>query len=273
MIYPHGGLPIKRHNNIRDITAIWLSEVCHDVEREPPLLPLTGEAILPQSANRRDDARADIRARGFWRRQQNAFFDVRVFYPNAPSYLHTSIPAMYRRHEQAKKREYCDRIREVEMASFTPLIFATTGGMGREATAFYKRLADGLAAKNNAAYSTTLAWMRCTLSFSLLRSAVMCIRGSRSTSHRVPDASLKATSPYICLCEHNFYFIIISILPTFPPVYHGFSCSLCFLKLKFEVHTCLVQDGVLPVIWMPPLYFWRTKEQRSGQIDHFFLPR
>ena len=34
-----------------------------------------------------------------------------------------------------------------------------------------------------------------------------------------------------------------------------------------------VQDGVVPVTWMPPLYFWHTKDQRSGQIDHFFLPR
>ena len=34
-----------------------------------------------------------------------------------------------------------------------------------------------------------------------------------------------------------------------------------------------IQDGVLPVTWMPPLYFWHTKEQRSGQMDHFFLPR
>ena len=191
MICRHGGLPILRHNDIRDITANWLSEVCHDVEREPPLLPLTGETIIPQSANRREDARADIRARGFWGWQQGAFFDVRVFHPNAPSYRHTSIPTMYRKHEQAKKREYGDRIREVEMASFTPLVFATTGGMGREATAFYKRLADLLANKNNVAYSTTMAWMRCSLSFSLLRSAVMCIRGSRSSSHRVPNASLE----------------------------------------------------------------------------------
>ena len=32
---------------------------------------------------------------------------------------------------QAKEREYGDRIREVEMvlSSFTPLVFATTGGM------------------------------------------------------------------------------------------------------------------------------------------------
>ena len=180
-----------RHNDIQDITANWLSEVCHDVEREPPLLPLTGETIIPQSANRRDDARADIRARGFWGRQQSAFFDIRVFHPNAPSYRHTSISAMYRRHEQAKKREYGDRIREVEMASFTPLVFATTGGMGREASAFYRPLADLMAANNNSTYSTTMAWMRCVLSFSLLRAAVMCILGSRSSSHHVPNASLE----------------------------------------------------------------------------------
>ena len=35
-----------------------------------------------------------------------------------------------------KKREYADRIREVEQVSFTPLVFVTTGGMGREAVVF-----------------------------------------------------------------------------------------------------------------------------------------
>ena len=68
------------------MTASWLYEVCHDVAVEPPLQPLTGETIVPASANRRDDARADIHARGFWGRQQGAFFDIRVFHPNAPSY-------------------------------------------------------------------------------------------------------------------------------------------------------------------------------------------
>ena len=48
----------------------------------------------------------------------------------------------YRRHEQAKKREYGQRIREVERGVFTPLVLSTTGGMGREVTTFYKRLAD-----------------------------------------------------------------------------------------------------------------------------------
>ena len=44
----------------------------------------------------------------------------------------TSIPALYRQHELGKKREYGDRIREIEHASFTPLIFSTTGGLAKE---------------------------------------------------------------------------------------------------------------------------------------------
>ena len=101
-----------------------------------------------------------------------AFFDIRVFHPNAQSYRHSSISSLYRCHELTKKREYGDRIREVENGSFTPLVFATTGGMGREATLFYK---DQISEKRNTIYSKTMAWIRCTLSFSLLRSAVMCI--------------------------------------------------------------------------------------------------
>jgi len=38
-----------------------------------------------------------------------------------------------------------------------------------------------IAVKHNKAYSKTLNLMRCRISFSLLRSAVMCLRGSRSS--------------------------------------------------------------------------------------------
>ncbi len=78
---------------------------------EPPLQPLTGEAIVPTSANCRDDARADIHARGFWGRRQGAFFDIRVFHPNAPSYRRTQVGSLFRRHELDKKRAYADRVR------------------------------------------------------------------------------------------------------------------------------------------------------------------
>ena len=80
----------------------------HDVAIEPPLQQLNGEAIVPGTANWQDEIHADIHARGFWGRRQGAFFDVRVFHPNAPSYRNSTIPSIYRRHEQEKK-EYGDR--------------------------------------------------------------------------------------------------------------------------------------------------------------------
>ena len=40
---PCGGLPSIRYNELRDITAGLLSEVCHHVGIEPPLQPVTGE--------------------------------------------------------------------------------------------------------------------------------------------------------------------------------------------------------------------------------------
>ena len=68
MVCQHGGLTFVRHNDLRDITAGFLSKVCSDVAIEPPLQPLTGEVITPKTANRQADARADIYARGFWGR-------------------------------------------------------------------------------------------------------------------------------------------------------------------------------------------------------------
>ena len=66
--------------------------------------------------------RLDIHARGVWERQRSAFFDVRVFLPNADS--------IYRQHENEKKRKYATRVLEIEQGTFTPLVFSTTGGMG-----------------------------------------------------------------------------------------------------------------------------------------------
>ena len=54
-------------------------------------------------------------------------------------YRSSSIQSLYRRHEQEKKREYGDSVREIEQASFTPLVFATTGGMGRDSLAWPDR--------------------------------------------------------------------------------------------------------------------------------------
>ena len=76
-----------------------------------------------------------------------------------------------------------ERVREIEHGSFTPLVFSTSGGMGPTTTTAYKRLAALISEKHNQQYSTTLHWMRCRLSLSLIRSAIMCLRGARSTYH------------------------------------------------------------------------------------------
>ncbi len=81
-----GGYPTIRHNENRDLTADLLTEVCHDVGVEPQLQPLSGENLSYSTANSDDQARLDVKARGFWGpQQQSAYFDVRIFNPNTPS--------------------------------------------------------------------------------------------------------------------------------------------------------------------------------------------
>ena len=87
---------------------------------------------------------------------------------------------IYRQHEIEKKRQYASRILEVEQATFTPLVFSTTGGMGDECKRYHSRLAELVAAKNGESYATTMSWIRARVSFALLRSALLCLIGSRA---------------------------------------------------------------------------------------------
>ena len=83
---------------------------------------------------------------------------------------------------------YEQRVREVERASFTPLVFSALGGMSRPTEITYKRLASLLADKKDQFYNSVISLIRCRLGFSLLRSAIMCLRGSRSTAgHPLKD--------------------------------------------------------------------------------------
>ena len=63
---PKGGLPSIRHNEIRDLTATLLTEVCSQVATEPELQPASQEDFSLSTANVQDGARLDIVMNGFW---------------------------------------------------------------------------------------------------------------------------------------------------------------------------------------------------------------
>ena len=126
-------------NEIRDITSSLLTEECSEVCVEPDLQPVTADQLNGASANSQDGARLDLSANGVWGgRFQKTYFDVTVFNPLAPSNRNQALAAVYRKRELEKKRAYQQQIQDVEHSSFTPLVLSATGGMGNEATFFYK---------------------------------------------------------------------------------------------------------------------------------------
>ena len=167
-----------RHNQIRDLEAKFLEEVCKDVQTEPKLLPLTGETFQLRSTNTRPDARLDISARGVWNTMDKTFFDVRIFHDGNKTNS-GPIDKVFHTHEAEKKRTYNSRIIEVEKSTFTPLVFSTSGGMGLEAEKFHKRLVTLISIKRGTPYSETMSHVRRKLRFSILRTTLTAIRGHR----------------------------------------------------------------------------------------------
>ena len=179
---PLGGYVQLRHNEIRDLTANLLRESgCLGVSTEPHLLPITGEKFRLKSTNTKNDARLDVAATGFWSDMDKIYTDVRIFNPLAPTNCSVSLDDALKRHEQEKKRCYNERVLEVEQASFCPLVFSVTGAMGNEAEKFYRHLAHRLSKKTHQTYPHTMRYIRQRISFTLLRTAVISLRGHKGT--------------------------------------------------------------------------------------------
>ena len=101
-----GGHVIKRHNEIKNVTATLLPEVTHNVRTEPILKPLTGEVLRGRCANTEDAGRVDVKCTGFWNVHQDAFLDVRVFNPLASSNRNKPIKTVYQHHEKERRRVF-----------------------------------------------------------------------------------------------------------------------------------------------------------------------
>ena len=126
-----GGFIAQRHESdiIRDLLTLHISKVCRDVETEPLRHPLDNEVFNLQSTVISREARLDMKAGGFWTPGVTAFFDVRVTHVTSLSNQGEHTAPIFKQQENEKKRKYNQRVTDVEMATFTPLVFGTDGAM------------------------------------------------------------------------------------------------------------------------------------------------
>ena len=102
------------------------------------------------------NAKPDVRARGFWREGQNDFLNVRITNTSSESQRHLTSENIFTKHEREKKRQYNNRIMNVEHGTFTPLVFSVNGGMAKECLKFHKFVAEKIANKSGCRYEKVL---------------------------------------------------------------------------------------------------------------------
>ena len=87
---------------------------------------------------------------------------------------------MYTSHENEKKTEYLPRVLQVEKATFTPAVFSTSGGIGKEADKLIRRMAECMSAKRGETYSSVVSFLRRRFRFDLLKTCIIALRGYKN---------------------------------------------------------------------------------------------
>ena len=62
-----------------------------------------------------------------------------------------------KKHENEKKRQYNNRIMNIEHGTFTPLVFSLSGGISKECSMFHKHIAEKIAVKTEEQYDKILS--------------------------------------------------------------------------------------------------------------------
>ena len=112
---------------------------------------------------------------------------MRVTNPDCESQKNMTLKAVLNKHEQEKKRQYNQRIMNIEHGTFTPLIFTTTGVMGHENDLYHKALAHKISKSKGDRYDDVMQYLRTKLSFLAMKATLLCLRGSRSTFTRADE--------------------------------------------------------------------------------------
>ena len=110
--------------------------------------------------------------------------------------------------------------------------------MAREATVFYKRLAHLLAEKRNEEYSMVMGWLRCAISFSLLKAATLLVRGTRKSTQRNFDTEClaEATAAGRLTCPRSIFLSVSTIMTEFDTEFSHHKSMLVDIYLSSFVH-------------------------------------
>ena len=88
------------------------------------------------------------------------------------------------------KRQYNQRIMQIEHGTFTPLVFTSTGVMAPECLMYHKALAHKISQKRGERYDDIIRFMRIKLSFLCVKATLLCLRGSRPSNRTTGDESV-----------------------------------------------------------------------------------
>ena len=117
----------------------------------------------------------------------------------------------------------------VEYISFTPLVLSATGGMAND---FLSSL------KWDQSYSSTMFWLCCRLTFSLLCSAIQCIRGPWSNNGHAAKSPPPIDLAKSVVSEIFYYLTLDSFIVHNAPFY-----TISSLTPYMSVHACRIHWG------------------------------
>ena len=177
----------QRHDGVRNLLTSLIRKLCTNLEVEPQLQRLDNERFNLRSAVTSAEARLDFKEGGVWSHGVTLFFDVRVTHVNSRCKQGKTTSTIFKEQEEEKKWKDQQKVLDVEMRSFTPLVFGTNGEMEAECNCFLKRQAKKLSEKNEEPYHITITWIRTLLAFEIVRSAHTCVRGSKTLFHKIPQ--------------------------------------------------------------------------------------
>ena len=90
----------------------------------------------------------------------------------------------------------------IDHGTFAAIVPSCSGGIGIEALKFYNRLGHQVAEKGDEPVSSTINLIRTELSFSPIKSALLCIRESRS--HKVKTEAFRDLDVSLAVAQSHF---------------------------------------------------------------------